>query len=222
MGFCQQVSGTLKLPRLGGPSEADWVLPRTAIKFVPAEYHSQSAIAAALELRPRIGNPKRIRSIEIATIRTAVEIIGKDPEKWRPQTRETADHSLPYCTAVALVDGQVTAAQFTPRRLTDPALLDLVSRTSVVEDPSLTAAYPEGVPNRVKVTLHDGTELLRELAYPPGHSKNPLTDAQLAAKFHSLVDPVLGSDRAVQIWERASRLESDSEPHEILKRLCRT
>ena len=115
MGFCQQVSGPLELARLGGPAAADWMLPRTSIKFVPAEYHSQSAIAAAFELRPMFGDPRRIRSIEIATFRTAVEIIAKDPEKWRPRTRETADHSLPYCTVVALVDGQITAEPVHPR-----------------------------------------------------------------------------------------------------------
>ena len=60
---------------------------------------------------------------------------ARTPRSGGPRTRETADHSLPYCTAVALVDGEVTAAQFTPERLTDPALLDLVSRTTVVEDP---------------------------------------------------------------------------------------
>jgi 2-methylcitrate dehydratase len=169
MGFCQQVSGPLPLARLGGPEAVDWMLPRTSIKFVPAEYHSQSAIAAAFDLRARIPDPRRIRSIEIATFRTAVEIIGQDPEKWRPRTRETADHSLPYCTAVALVDGAITADQFTPERLADPALLDLVSRTTVVEDPDLTAGYPAGIPNRVKVMLDDDSVLVSEVAFPPGH-----------------------------------------------------
>src|SRR3978361_397827 len=100
-------------------------------------------------MRPKTGDPARIRSIEIATFRTAVEIIGQDPEKWRPRTRETADHSLPYCTAVALVAARVSAGHFLPERLADPALLDLVPRTSVVEAPQLTAGYPAGIPNRV-------------------------------------------------------------------------
>src|SRR5258707_1520917 len=113
-------------------------------------------------MRPKIGDPKRIRSIEIATFRTAVEIIGQDPEKWRPKTRETADHSLPYCTAVALVDGAVSAAQFHADRLSDPALLDLVAPTTVVEDPALTAAYPAGIPNRGRWNLHDGQVLETE------------------------------------------------------------
>jgi 2-methylcitrate dehydratase len=221
MGFCQQVSGPFTLAQLGGPSAGDWMLPRTSIKFVPAEYHSQSAIAAAFALRARIGDPKRIRAIEIATFRTAVEIIGKDPEKWRPRTRETADHSLPYCTAVALVDGAITAEQFSEQRLADTALLDLVARTTVIEDPALTAGYPAGIPNRVKVTLDDGTALVSEIAFPPGHDKNPLSDAQLAAKFHGLADPAIGAERAAQLWERLSRLEDDPRPHETITLVVR-
>jgi 2-methylcitrate dehydratase len=216
MGFWQQVSGPFSIAQLGGPAANDWMLPKTSIKFVPAEYHSQSAIAAAFELRPRIGDPSRIRSIEIATFRVAVEIIGQDPEKWRPKTRETADHSLPYCTAVALVDGNVSAEQFTEARLADPALLDLVSRTTVVEDPVLTLGYPNGIPNRVTVTLDDGSTLVSEVAFPPGHDKNPLTDAQLAVKFHGLIDPVLGQERGEAIWRRLSNLEADPRPHQAI------
>jgi len=216
MGFFAQVSGPFELPRLGGPTADDWMLPKTSIKFVPAEYHSQSAIAAAFALRPEVGDPARIRSVEIATFRTAVEIIGQDPEKWRPKTRETADHSLPFCTAVALTDGRVTAEQFTPQRLSDPALLSLVARTTVVEDPRLTAGYPAGIPNRVSVTLDDGTVLVREVAFPPGHDKNPLTDDQLAVKFRDLAEPALGAGRASRLLERIGVLENDPRPHEVV------
>ena len=219
MGFMRQVSGTFELSKLGGPTAADWMLPKTSIKFVPAEYHSQSAIAAAFALRRRIGDPRRIRSIEIATFRAAVEIIAGDPEKWRPKTRETADHSLPYCTAVALLDGQVTAAQFTPERLADPVLLDLVARTRVAEHHSFTARYPRAIPNRVRVLLDDGTTLVEEVAYPPGHDQNPLSDDQLAAKFHALADPVIGPDRSGRSTT-ASRGLSSRGPHEMLQLLC--
>lgn len=216
MGFYQQISGSFELKQLGGPNADDWMLPKTAIKFWPAEYHSQSAIAAALELRPRIGSPARIRSVEIATFRTAVEIIGHDPEKWHPRTRETADHSLPYCTAVALMDGVVSPAQFAPKRLADPALLDLVSRTTVVEDPQLTAVYPAGTPNRVRVTLDDGQVLESEVTYPPGHDKNPLSEEQLRAKFQGLVEPVLGPARGGELWKRLQNIEQDARPHEAI------
>jgi 2-methylcitrate dehydratase len=219
MGFWEQVSGPFALEKLGGAAASDWMLPKTSIKFVPAEYHSQSAIAAAFEMRPEIVDPRKIKKIEIATFKTAVEIIAKDPEKWRPKTRETADHSLPYCTAVALVDGQVSAAQFSEKRLSDPDLLDLVARTTVVEDPKLTAGYPKGIPNRVTVTLDDGREIVREMAYPPGHDQNPLTDDQLRVKFETLVDPILGRERGDAIRERVAHLPSDPKPHEVLSLL---
>jgi 2-methylcitrate dehydratase len=216
MGFIRQVSGNLTLGPLGGRFESDWMLPRTAIKFVPAEYHSQSAIAAALALRPRIGDPRRIRSIAIDTFRAAVEIIAGDPSRWRPTTRETADHSLPYCTAAALLDGQVGTAQFTPERLADPLLLDLIARTSVAEHFAYTAAYPGAVPNRVHVTLDDGTTLTEEVLYPPGHERKPLSDEQLAAKFHALADPAIGVDAASRVRALVERLEELDQPHELL------
>ncbi len=216
MGFFEQVSGPFEIAQLGGKRDDDWMLPKTSIKFVPAEYHSQSAIDAAFTLRPRVGDPSRIASIEIATFRTAVEIIGKDPEKWRPKTRETADHSLPYCTVAALLDGEITARQFTPERLSDPALLDLISRTKLVEDQALTARYPKGIPNRLTITLNDGSVFTHEVEFPPGHDQNPLTDAQLSAKFEGLAEPVIGRDRVERLWERVARLEEDSAPHGML------
>ncbi|MDB5353357.1 MAG: uncharacterized protein JWN86_4604 [Planctomycetota bacterium] len=216
MGFFQQVSGPFVLGQLGGPNAEDWMLPKTSIKFVPAEYHSQSAIAAAFVLRPKIGDPSRIRAIEIATFRTAVEIIGQDPEKWRPRTRETADHSLPYCTAVALVDGEITASQFTDERLNDPALIDLVSRTTVIEDPDLTAGYPSGIPNRITVTLDDGSTLVETNRFPPGHDKNPLTDDQLRVKFDGLAIPAIGRVNSAALWDRVMRLDTDANPYEAI------
>src|SRR5207247_7495129 len=88
-------------------ADAPFMITDTYIKFWPAEYHSQSAIDAALQLRPEVGDARAVTAIDIHTFDAAVDIIGKDPEKWRPKTRETADHSLPYCTAVALADGDV-------------------------------------------------------------------------------------------------------------------
>src|SRR5204863_7052433 len=141
----KQVSGAFELPFLDGTaspdSKRDFMINRTSIKFWPAEYHSQSAIHAALELRQRIDDPGKIKSLDIYSFDAAVDIIGKDPEKWRPRTRETADHSLPYCTAVALVDGDVTLESFSDDRLRDENLLGLVARIKIHCDAKLTARY---------------------------------------------------------------------------------
>ena len=66
------------------------------------------------------------------------------------------------------------------------------------------------------VTLDDGTVLVEEMAFPPGHDKNPLDDAGLAIKFHGLTDPVLGRKRAEEIWSRVGKLETDATPHEVI------
>ena len=212
MGFFQQVSGPFSLAQAGRTRrrrlDAAEDLDQVRAGRVPQPVGHRRGLRRC---GPRSRTRRRIQSIEIATFRVAVEIIGKDPEKWRPKTRETADHSLPYCTAVALVDGEISAEQFSAERLADPALLDLVVANPVVEDPELTAGYPAGIPNRVTVTLDDGTKLVEEVAFPPGHDKNPLTDDQLADKFHGLVDPVLGRERpgrsgsGIRAWRTTRR-----------------
>jgi 2-methylcitrate dehydratase len=69
------------------------------------------------------------------------------------------------------------------------------------------------------VTLDDGTVLTEEVAFPPGHDKNPLTDDQLAQKFHGLADPVIGRDHADVVYSRLAQLENDSTPHTVLEHI---
>jgi 2-methylcitrate dehydratase len=63
--------------------------------------------------------------------------------------------------------------------------------------------------------------MMTEVSFPPGHDKNPLTEKQLAAKFHGLADPALGAERASEIWTRVSSIDQDARPHEVLRLLCR-
>src|SRR5947199_9117922 len=90
------------------------------IRYWPPEYTSQSAIEAALFLRSQIGDPSKIQRVVIESHDASVDIIGSEPEKWKPKTRETADHSLPYITAIALIAGEVTDRQFEPEGFKDP------------------------------------------------------------------------------------------------------
>src|SRR5579872_6062620 len=209
LGFFKQVSGPFELPKLGGEQsgDTDFMINRTSIKFWPAEYHSQSAIHAALELRRQIGDPSQIQSLDIHSFDAAVDIIGKDPEKWRPKTRETADHSLPYCTAAALSDGDVTLDSFRDERLRDESLLDLVARTKIHRNAELTARYPKGIPNRVTVTLKDGSQLTAENEFPRGHDQNPMTDEEVAAKFHAMAKGRLDAAQTGKILDLCWRLD---------------
>lgn len=218
MGFFRQVSGPFTIAKLGGehPGDTDFMINRTSIKFWPAEYHSQSAIHAALELRPQIPDLSQIRAFDIYSFDAAVDIIGKDPEKWRPKTRETADHSLPYCTAVALVDGDVTLDSFSEARLRDEALLGLVTKIKIHRDQALTARYPRGIPNRLVVTLADGRKLVAENEFPRGHDQNPMSDAEVEAKFRRMAAGRLDASRQQQILDLCFRLDQLRDLRELL------
>src|SRR6202521_5432274 len=133
-----------------GEGPASMIL-KTSIKYWPAEYHSQSAIEAALFLRKQIEDLSQVKSIVIESHDASVDIIGSEPEKWRPQNRETADHSLPYITAVALIDGEITDKQFEPSRFTEPGIVKFLENVKVQRNDELSAIYAEAVANIVHV-----------------------------------------------------------------------
>jgi 2-methylcitrate dehydratase len=217
MGFWNQVSGPFTIDRLGGNGEP-FMINKTYIKYFPAEYHSQSAIDAALSLRPRIpGGADSIDRITVETFNAAVEIIGGEPEKWRPTTRETADHSLPFCVAVALIDGEVTLDSFDAAHLADERLLGLVQRIEVKASAALNAKYPEGIPNLVRIHLRDGGTLEKEVTFPRGHARNPMTDAEVEQKFRRLAEPLLASFAIAGILDRCWNLDKLADIGELLR-----
>jgi 2-methylcitrate dehydratase len=189
----------------------------TSIKYWPAEYHSQSAIEAALFLRKEIGDPAQIQSVRIESHDASVDIIGSEPEKWKPETRETADHSLPYITAIALIDGEVTEKQFQPERFTDPTIWKFLEEVTVQRNDELSKIYARAVANIVHVTLRDGRVLTKRVDYPLGNALNPVSDQQLEGKFNSLVVPALGEKGARSLLDVAWKLEEAKNPSELMK-----
>src|SRR6202045_2035659 len=167
---------------MSGKGPASMIL-KTSIKYWPAEYHSQSAIEAALFLRKDVGDPAKIKSVRIESHDASVDIIGSEPEKWKPETRETADHSLPYITAIALIDGEVTNKQFEPERFADPKIWKFLENVKVERNAELSAMYPGAVANIVHIDLSDGQRLTKRVDYPLGHAKNPLEDFEAEKKF---------------------------------------
>lgn len=213
MGFWKQVSGPFELePEEWGPPS---MIRRTSIKFWPAEYHSQSAIDAALTLRREAGGPPDVASLRIASFDAAVDIIGSEVEKWNPTTRETADHSLPYCVAVALLDGEVGLEQFSDARIQRGDAHALMQKISIVRDAELNARYPEGIPNRLELTTTDGRTLVHEVTFPRGHAHNPMTDAEVRAKYTALARLQLPEDRAATLAEHVMRLDQE-DPRAIM------
>src|SRR5205814_5708555 len=199
-----------------GPSA---MILKTSIKYWPAEYHSQSAIEAALSLRKEIFDPARVKSMTIESHDAAVDIIGSEPEKWKPKTRETADHSLPYITAVALIDGEISDRQFEPERFKDPKVWNFLENVKVERNAELSAMYPDAVGNIVRVDLANGRRLTRRVDYPLGNAKNRLKDSAVEGKFLALVERIIGESRAKKIIELVWKLDEAKNVDELMQAL---
>src|SRR5438132_4488749 len=127
----------------------------TSFKAYPSVIHTQGPIGQVLELRQQVATAE-IDSVHVATYGEAVRRTATEAEKWNPETRETADHSIPYLVAAAFQDGDVTPATFAPSRIQDPALRQLIKKLTVVEEPEFTRRYPAESCTRIEVTTTDG------------------------------------------------------------------
>jgi 2-methylcitrate dehydratase len=212
-GFMKTVSGPFSLPPLD--PKGPFKILETYIKYYPVEYHAQSAVQAALALHGQIPVKHAIESVTVRTSDVSYEIIGRDPEKWHPKTRETADHSLPYCVAVALMDGVVGLRQFDARRIADPKLHALIQETIIISDPDLSAAYPDVLANIVEVKTAEKVYTER-VDHPKGHPKNPMTDAEVEEKFRRMAAPFIPNDRVEKILEQLWNLEKVRSVTELL------
>lgn len=180
----------------------------SVFKRWPVGSRGQSAIQAALSARSQLASPdpESIRQVSVHADPAVIQHLltaRKDP--FNPVSRETADHSLPYIVAVALLDGRVTPASFDVARVRDERLGAFLRRKIAVhEDQALAGGPKGGFPVRVVVETTDGTTVVGEAAPPPGHPLNPFTDRGLEEKLHECADPVLGaeavSDLARRLW----------------------
>jgi len=151
------------------------------------------AVWAALKLRKSLA-VDAIRQIEVFTNKFTRFEIGSEPAKWDPQTRETADHSLPYILARCLIDGPISIASFTDAKVRDPALRPLMARIKVTVDDALEAMLPK-MAMRVMATTADGKQHSVEIVDPKGQPDNPMQDGDIKDKFDAMAVPVLGRDR---------------------------
>ena len=125
---------------------------------------------------------------------------------------------MPYTAAVALRYGSIDQHHFDDRFLTDPELLDLVSKVKVSVSEEANRRAPEAMLCRVEVLTKSGQQYSSEVAYHKGHFKNPLSDTEVEAKFRSLADGVLRTSRIDGLLERLWRLEEVENIGEVIGR----
>ena len=184
-----------------------WRITQCGMKFFPTEALTHAPISATLDLvHEHDLRPAQVEKVTIRSLARAADILS-DPSKYDPHTKETADHSLPYVIAAALVDRQVTPAQFTMQKIMDPAVRAQLKKIEVVADHEIEKVFP--ALQRVVVTIRttDGREFTKQLDYPKGDPRNPLTDKEIEEKFTALAEPVMSKPARKRIIDAVWSLE---------------
>lgn len=222
MGFFKQLLGSIgfddktleSLFKLEPPKR----ILDTHIKFYPVEYHAQSAVDIVKELSKYIKSPDDIDSITIETFKAAYEIIAKDKEKWEPKTKETADHSLQYISIVGLIDGDVTKYSFSKKRISDEKIKEILKRkVQLKESEELTKGYPDGIPNRITLKTKDGKIFTKEVRYPKGHARNPMSDDEVIEKFKRCTQDILNQNDQDKLIDAVFNIEKFNDIDDLLK-----
>ena len=133
------------------------------MKSFPIEALSHAPLTAMMKtVKEHNIKADDVKEIKVEVIARAADILG-DPHKYRPDSKETADHSLPYCMAVGLVDGMVTPLQFKEERVLDKSLIPIMDKIKVVAERRVRSALSQ-VPaeprdhhnQRRQIALHSG------------------------------------------------------------------
>ena len=218
---------------IAGPFELDWqqedleAVRRTSVKRFNAEFHAQSALEGVLELKEFYQvQSAEIERIEVEIFDVAYNIIGggEEGDKHCVRTKEEADHSLPYLVAVALLDGEVTPAQYTPERIAREDVQALLRKVSVRPDDTLSQRFPAAMPCRLRVFLTGSRVLHLEKQDYVGFSTRPFTWEQAEAKFERLAAPYTEGQLRQAIVEAVAHLETIdvSQLTELLTRVNRS
>jgi 2-methylcitrate dehydratase len=196
-----------KLELLTDGLGASWRILRCGMKAFPTEALTHAPISAVLEIvKDNDLQPDDVTEIHIRSLARAADILA-DPSKYDPRTKETADHSLPYCIAAALVDRQMTPVQFTMERIMNPRIRAQIPKVKVVADPEIEAVFPKLQRVKVKITTRAGRTFEKELDYPKGDPRHPLSDQEVEEKFDALAGDVLSAKGRAALKDAVWNLE---------------
>lgn len=191
-----------------------FLITRCSYKAFPTEALTHQPISAALQIRRQHGlSAGDIAEVLVETTRRGADILS-DPSKYKPETKETADHSLPYVIAVALADGEVLPSSFSDEKIHDPTIGELLGKIKVVADPEIDALFPKVKRARVAIRTPGGERFSAQTDVAKGAPEDPLSDAELVAKFRANAAEVLSSgaqERAIEATWDFDRVEDVGE-----------
>jgi 2-methylcitrate dehydratase len=199
-------------PELGEP----FGIRRTFTKRFPLGQFSQTVAQAAMEARSFFKTPDDIADVDIHVSRSAIKIMADGPDKWRPQTHETADHSIPYAAGLVLLYGNIDAAYYEDPYLHDQRLLDLVSRVKCISSDEADRTENEFNLCELEIVLKSGSRKTVRVEYHRGHFKNPMTNAEMEEKFRLLAQKHLSADRVDNLLRLLRAIEREPQVSAII------
>jgi 2-methylcitrate dehydratase len=212
-GFFNSTGIRFEISPFGGSAD-NYRIMKARLKAFPSGYFSQSAIEAILDLRSQIPDLDDIKEIRLQTFPAGYEVMGSGEANWRPETRESADHSLPFVMAVALMEGNLDICHYEQmyyKRSDVRALMQKI-KVRIGEEP--VAAWPEVPLNIVDVEMKSGKVLSTKVAYHLGHFKRFMTDEEQERKFRPLAELLLPKrqiDDLLACLRRLNEVEQISE-----------
>ena len=189
---------------------------KARVKAFPAGYFSQSAIEAILDLRSQIPDLNDIKEIRLQTFPAGYEVMGSGEANWQPETRESADHSLPFVMAVALMEGSVEIRHYDQmyyKRSDVRALMQKI-KVRIGEEP--VAAWPDVPLNIVDIEMKSGNVFSIKVAYHLGHFKRLMTDEEQERKFRPLAEPLLPKRQIDDLLACLRRLDEVEQVSELI------
>jgi 2-methylcitrate dehydratase len=182
-------------------------ISRCSMKAFPTEALTHSPMSAVIKVMQKHQiNKKDVAEVKIRTVARAADILS-DPSKYDPRTRETADHSLPYCIAATIVDGTVTPGSFTEQKIMDPEVRSYLNKIKVIADPDYEKTFPELKKAGLEITTNDNSKYEIEVDYPLGDYREPMDDITLNSKFDAMVLPATGQEKRDKIADMIWNLE---------------
>ncbi len=184
-----------------------FLITQCSYKAFPTEALTHQPITAGLNLCRAHGiTAEDVAEVHVRTTTRGADILS-DPSKYQPTTKETADHSLPYCIAAAIADGNVLPSSFEEEKLRDPRIWALLPKIKVVADPGVDALFPAVKRAIVRITTTDGEVYEEQVDHAKGSPENPMSDDDIVAKFRANAAAVLTPEKQRQVIEATWALE---------------
>jgi 2-methylcitrate dehydratase len=185
---------------IGGLGE-NFKIMECSMKAFPTEALTHTHLSCTLKVVTKNNiSYDQIDTVTLTTLAQAYDILF-DPHKYRPESRETADHSLPYCIAAALVDHKITTQSFSDEKLKDPRIWEVIDKIKGEPSQEFEKMFPAKQPSKVVVKTKDGREFSEYLEYPKGDPREPMTMEDLDNKFEGLVGKLLTKGRQKEVKE---------------------